>query len=173
MIKDLFFGERFPDIVNVVIEISSNSKPVKYEMNKKTGMLHVDRFISTSMRYPCNYGYIPKTLSDDGDPLDVLVLSPNSLISGCVIEVRPIGLLNMIDESGLDCKILSVPIDKLTSLYSSIRNYTDLDFSLLNKIEHFFKHYKDLEKNKWVNVGSWEDAIKAKNEIVKCVNNFV
>lgn len=169
MVKNLSYGKNFPHSFNVVIEISSNSKPVKYEMDKETGHFFVDRFISTSMRYPCNYGYIPDTLCDDGDPLDVLVLSPNPLINGCVIEVRPIGLLNMEDESGIDYKILSVPINKLTNLYSHIKNYLDLNPIFLKKIEHFFKHYKDLELNKWVKVGLWENEVNAKNKIVECV----
>ena len=172
MFKKISFGEKAPDIVNVVIEISANSKPVKYEVDKVSGLLCVDRFISAPMRYPCNYGYIPNTLCGDGDELDVLVLSPNALINGCVIEVRPIGLLNMIDESGPDCKVLSVPIDKLTKLYSNIENFSDLNCFILNRIEHFFKHYKDLEFNKWVDVGVWDDALKAKKKIIECIDNF-
>ena len=135
MFDKISYGVNIPHSFNVVIEISANSKPVKYEINKSTGLIHVDRFILTPMRYPCNYGYIPNTLCGDGDPLDVLVLSPNSLINGCVIEVRPIGLLNMIDEGGVDYKILSVPINKLTLLYSDIINFTDLHVSFLKKIK--------------------------------------
>ncbi|HFL8794930.1 MAG TPA: inorganic diphosphatase [Candidatus Azosocius sp. HAIN] len=170
---NISYGDYAPDIVNAVIEISSNGKPVKYEINKYNGLLYVDRFISTSMRYPCNYGYIPDTLCEDGDSLDILVLSPFSLINGCIIEVRPIGILNMIDEKGVDCKILSVPVDKLTTLYSNIKNYNDLNDCFLKKIEHFFNHYKDLEKNKWVKIDIWEDAKKAKEKIVKCMNKFI
>lgn len=169
MYKDISYGNGMPDFFNVIIEISSNSTPVKYEMNKEFGVLCVDRFIPTSMRYPCNYGYIPNTLSEDGDPVDVLVLSPNSLINGCIIEVRPIGILNMIDESGFDFKILSVPVNNLSLFYSNINDISDLNPLFLKKIEHFFKHYKDLEKNKWVKIEKWENVEKAKNKIISCI----
>lgn len=162
-------GAKAPDEVNVIIEIPAHSEPVKYEVDKQSGAMFVDRFMATSMRYPCDYGYIPQTLGDDGDPVDVLVISPLPLISGSVICVRPIGMLNMTDESGGDMKILAVPIDKLTTIYQHIKNYSDIDQLVLNRIEHFFQHYKDLEPNKWVKIDGWFDAKQAKQEILDCI----
>lgn len=159
-------GEKAPEQVNVIIEIPAHSEPVKYEVDKSTGAMYVDRFMATSMRYPCDYGYIPQTLSNDGDPVDVLVISPLPLISGAVITVRPIGMLKMTDEAGEDTKILAVPIDRLTGMYKHIQKPEDLGQYMLDKIAHFFQHYKDLEPNKWVKIEGWRDAEAAKQEII-------
>lgn len=159
-------GDNAPEQVNVIIEIPAHSEPVKYEVDKISGAMYVDRFMATSMRYPCDYGYIPQTLSNDGDPVDVLVISPLPLISGAVITVRPIGMLQMTDEAGEDIKILAVPIDKLTSIYKNIHKPEDLGQFMLDKIAHFFQHYKDLEPNKWVKIEGWRDADAAKQEII-------
>lgn len=167
MLKSVPAGDKAPEQVNVIIEIPAHSEAVKYEVDKATGAMFVDRFMSTSMRYPCDYGYIPETLSDDGDPLDVLVISPLPLISSSVITVRPVGMLNMTDESGADMKILAVPIDQLTTIYQNIKKPEDLGPFLLNRIAHFFQHYKDLEPNKWVKIEGWQDAAAAKHEITQ------
>ncbi|HCH20832.1 MAG TPA: inorganic diphosphatase, partial [Cellvibrionales bacterium] len=140
-----------------------------YEVDKDTGALMVDRFMATAMFYPCNYGYIPNTLSEDGDPLDVLVPTPYPLINGAVIKCRPVGVLKMEDESGIDAKLIAVPVDKLSVIYREVQEATDLPALLLQQIEHFFEHYKDLEKGKWVKVQGWADAAEAKAEIVKSV----
>lgn len=152
-----------PDEINVVIEISANAHPIKYEFNKELGLLQVDRFLSTSMTYPCNYGFVPNTCAGDGDPADVLVLTQFPLASGVLISVRPIGALLTKDEKGEDEKILAVPISSVDSYYDNIKNYSDLPQNLLDKITHFFSHYKDLEKGKTVTVGEWIDVEKAKN----------
>lgn len=165
-------GERAPHEVNVVIEIPAHSEPVKYEVDKVTGAMVVDRFMSTSMRYPCDYGYIPQTLGNDGDPIDVLVISPLPLISGSVICVRPIGMLGMTDESGEDVKILAVPVDKLTTIYSKITKPEDLGDFILARIAHFFEHYKDLEADKWVKVDGWFGEAEAKEAILEGVKRF-
>lgn len=165
-LEKIIAGRNVPDEVNVIIEIAAQSKPVKYEMDKTSGALMVDRFISTAMHYPCDYGFIPHTLSEDGDPVDVLVLAPFPLYPGVVIRCRPIGMLQMTDESGKDAKILAVPIDKLTPLYQNVKETSDLNEGLLNTIAHFFKHYKDLEKGKWVKIDGWQDANSAKQEIL-------
>ncbi len=165
-------GDDIPNNINVIIEIPAHSDPVKYEVDKTTGAMFVDRFMSAAMFYPCNYGYIPHTLSEDGDPVDVLVVSPVALISGSVIRCRPVGMLNMTDESGRDQKILAVPLDKLTSLYHHVQQAKDLPEPLLNQISHFFEHYKDLESNKWVKIDGWEDADSAKNEIQASLKRF-
>lgn len=159
-------GINIPDDFNVVIEIPAHSEPVKYEVNKDSGILFVDRFMTATMRYPCDYGYIPQTLAEDGDPVDVLVVSPHSLLSGSVIRVRAIGLLRMVDESGKDAKILAVPISKLTKIYKNIEKPEDLFPLLLEQISHFFAHYKDLEDDKWVTVEGWEGPDAAKAEIL-------
>ena len=138
-------GKDLPNDFNVIIEIPMNADPVKYEVDKETGAVFVDRFMSTAMHYPCNYGYIPHTLSDDGDPVDVLVLSPFPLITGVVVRCRPLGMLKMDDEAGGDAKILAVPIDKLSSTYRSMQTIRDLPEITSRQIEHFFAHYKDLE----------------------------
>ena len=168
-INNIPAGKNIPDEINVIIEIPANSDPVKYEVDKDTGALMVDRFMATAMFYPCNYGYIPNTLSEDGDPLDVLVPTPYPLINGAVIKCRPVGVLKMEDESGIDAKLIAVPVDKLSVIYREVQEATDLPALLLQQIEHFFEHYKDLEKGKWVKVQGWADAAEAKAEIVKSV----
>lgn len=165
-------GKNIPDDINVIIEIPSNSDPVKYEVDKETGALFVDRFMATAMYYPCNYGYVPHTLSEDGDAVDVLVVTPVPLISGSVIRCRPIGMLNMTDESGRDQKVLAVPFDKLSTLYHHVQSPNDLPQLLIAQISHFFEHYKDLEKGKWVKVEEWTDAAAAKAEIMAAVQRY-
>lgn len=165
-------GYDVPNDFNVIIEIPMHAEPIKYEMEKTTGAMFVDRFMSTAMRYPCNYGYVPHTLSGDGDPVDVLVLSPVPLITGVVVRCRPVGMLNMEDEAGRDTKILAVPIDRLTPLYSAIRSPDDLPQGTLAQIAHFFEHYKDLEAGKWVKVIGWEGVDSARAEVVDGMANW-
>lgn len=165
-------GRDLPNDCNVIIEIPMHGDPIKYEVDKETGAVFVDRFMSTAMHYPCNYGYIPHTLSDDGDPCDVLVLSPVPLITGVVVRCRPIGMLKMDDEAGGDAKILAVPIDKLSALYRAIQSPRDLPEITTQQISHFFEHYKDLEPGKWVRVSSWTGPEEAKREILDSVARF-
>ncbi len=165
-------GQNPPDEINAVIEIPANSSPVKYEMDKKIGVLNVDRFLSTAMFYPCNYGYIPQTLSEDGDPLDVLVITPIPLIHWSVIRCRPVGMLNMTDEAGIDAKLLAVPIDKLTPAYRHIKTIEDVPREELAKIAHFFENYKALEAGKWVKVENWQGIKEAKNEIMQSIERY-
>ena len=166
------YGDHVPNEINVIIEIPSHSDPVKYEVDKDTGAMFVDRFMGTSMHYPCNYGYVPQTLSDDGDPVDVLVVTPVPVISGSVVQVRPLGMLQMTDEAGADAKILAVPIDKLSIMYSQIDTFRDLPKPLLDSIAHFFDHYKDLEPGKWVKIDGWVDAEEAKREIMSSIERY-
>lgn len=154
-----------PNDVNVIIEIPSNADPIKYEVDKESGAVFVDRFMGTSMSYPCNYGYVPHSLSGDGDPVDVLVVAPFALIPGVVIRCRPVGVLKMQDEAGEDYKVLAVPVPKITPLYDNIRTYQDLPYIMLRQIEHFFQHYKDLEVGKWVKVLGWDGPDAARQEI--------
>lgn len=172
MLDNVQIGDNCPDSVNVIIEIPANSEPVKYEVDKDSGAMVVDRFMLTAMRYPCDYGYVPHTLSEDGDPVDVLVLSPLPLISGSVIEVRPVGVLNMTDESGKDAKIIAVPVSKLTPLYDNIHKPEDISQIILDRISHFFEHYKDLEQGKWVKIAGWDGPDAAKKEIVDSIARF-
>lgn len=165
-------GRDIPNDFNVIIEIPMNAAPIKYEVDKDTGALFVDRFMSTAMFYPCNYGYIPHTLSDDGDPVDVLVLSPVPLVHGVVVRCRPVGMLQMSDEAGGDTKLLAVPIDKLCSLYRQIETPRDIPEGQLSQIAHFFAHYKDLEPGKWVKVEGWIGPEEAKAEILSGVKRF-
>jgi inorganic pyrophosphatase len=165
-------GRDLANDVNVIVEIPMNADPIKYEVDKATGALFVDRFVSTAMHYPCNYGYIPDTLSDDGDPVDVLVITPFALVPGVVVRCRPIGLLNMTDEAGGDTKLLAVPIDKLTPIYRSIETPRDLPDVTLAQITHFFAHYKDLEPGKWVKVEGWGSPEDARREIREGVKRF-
>ena len=165
-------GRDLPNDFNVIIEIPMNGDPIKYELDKETGAMFVDRFMSTAMHYPCNYGYIPHTLSDDGDPVDVLVLTPVPLISGVVVRCRPVGVLKMADEAGSDAKLLAVPVDKLCGIYRNIQEPADLPELSLRTIAHFFEHYKDLEPNKWVKVQGWEGPEAAKAEIMAGVANY-
>lgn len=165
-------GKNLPDEVNVIIEIPAQATPVKYEVDKDTGALFVDRFMATCMFYPANYGYVNNTLSEDGDPVDVLVITPHPLLAGSVIKCRPIGVLNMTDESGKDAKVLAVPVDKLSALYRDVNETTDVPELLLKQIEHFFERYKDLEPGKWVKVEGWGDSAAAKKEIVDSVTRY-
>ena len=165
-------GNNLPEEVNVIIEIPAHADPVKYEVDKDTGALFVDRFMATCMHYPTNYGYVPNTLSDDGDPVDVLVVTPFPLLSGSVISVRPIGVLKMTDESGEDAKVLAVPVDKLSTIYRNVHKLEDIQPLLLHQIEHFFEHYKDLEPNKWVKIDGWFGVDEAKEEITSSVTRF-
>jgi len=158
-------GDNPPWEVNVVIEVPIGGEPVKYELHKESGVMFVDRFLHTAMRYPCNYGFIPHTLAADGDPVDVLVVTANPVVPGAVVRVRPIGVLVMEDEAGDDEKILSVPIDALHPFYSNIDSYRGLPKILLDQIEHFFGHYKDLEPNKWVKIKRWGEADEANRMI--------
>ncbi len=162
-------GKNPPDEVNVVIEVAIGGEPIKYEMDKEAGTLFVDRFLYTPMRYPGNYGFIPHTLSEDGDPCDVLVANTRPLIPGSYIAVRPIGVMMMEDEGGGDEKIIAVPVPKLTKRYENVHNYTDLPQITLDQIQHFFEHYKDLEPGKWVKLTGWGDATKAKQLIVEAM----
>jgi len=165
-------GAKLPDEFNVIIEIPMNADPVKYEVDKETGAVFVDRFMLTAMHYPCNYGYIPQTLSDDGDPADVLVITPFPIQIGAVIRCRAIGVLEMDDESGGDAKLLAVPVDKLYPVYSTIKSTDDLPVNDIARIQHFFEHYKDLEKGKWVKVKGWKGVDAAKLEITSSVERF-
>ena len=165
-------GRNVPHEINVVIEIPMHGEPVKYEVDKDSGALFVDRFLTTAMYYPANYGYIPNTLSEDGDPVDVLVVTPIPLISGSVIRARVVGMLNMTDESGVDAKLLAVPIDKLTPMYHSVQTHDDLPQHLLLSLEHFFKHYKDLEQGKWVQVDGWAGPDAARQEILASIERY-
>jgi inorganic pyrophosphatase len=171
-LENLQTGKHVPDDINVVIEISSHSSPIKYEVDKESGLVMVDRFLGTAMHYPCEYGFVPHTLSEDGDPVDVLVIAPYTLIPGSVIRCRPVGMLKMTDESGKDTKILAVPVDKLTTRYQHIQKPEDLDKELLDAIMHFFTHYKDLEKGKWAKVEGWEGVESARQEILTSVKRF-
>lgn len=165
-------GDKVPEEVNVIIEIPARSDPVKYEVDKQTGAMFVDRFMNTAMHYPCNYGYVPHTLSEDGDPVDVLVVSPVALITGSVIRCRFLGMLEMEDEAGPDSKILAVPINKLCSLYREMQEPNDLPQMLLQQIAHFFEHYKDLEPNKWVKIKGWTSSVRAQQELVECIARY-
>jgi inorganic pyrophosphatase len=167
MLLDKISTTIIPDEINVIIEIPMNDNPVKYELDKESGALFVDRFMQTAMFYPCNYGFIPGTLSDDGDPVDVLVISNHPVVPGSIIKSRPIGVLMMEDESGMDEKIIAVPVSKVDISFDSIKELEDINPLLKQRIAHFFEHYKDLEKGKWVKITGWEDAKKAKSLIVK------
>lgn len=165
-------GRDVPNEINVIIEIPMHGEPVKYEVDKETGVLFVDRFMATAMFYPANYGYIPNTLSEDGDPVDVLVVTPVPLISGAVVRCRVVGMLKMTDEAGVDAKLLAVPISKLSKMYQSVETYKDLPQHLLLSLEHFFNHYKDLEEGKWVKIEGWAGPEEARSEIMSSVARF-
>ena len=165
-------GARAPDEFNVIIEIPMSGDPIKYEVDEETGALFVDRFMGTSMHYPCNYGYIPQTLADDGDPVDVLVITPVPLIPGVVVPCRAIGILKMQDEAGEDGKVLAVPVNKILSLYSKWEKPEDLQPLRLKTIAHFFEHYKDLEEGKWVKILGWEGPESARQEIMDGIANY-
>jgi inorganic pyrophosphatase len=172
MSKAFSAGKDVPNDINVIIEIPAFSEPVKYELDKESHLLVVDRFMSTCMQYPANYGFVPNTLSEDGDPVDVLVVTPVPLRHGSMIRCRPVGMLKMTDESGVDAKIIAVPHDKLSTLYHNVKQLSDLPELLLNQIAHFFEHYKDLESGKWVKVDGWADTAAAKQEIVNSQKRF-
>jgi inorganic pyrophosphatase len=158
-------GPKAPDEFNVIVEIPMNADPIKYEVDEETGALFVDRFMATAMHYPCNYGYIPKTLADDGDPVDVLVITPVPLIPGVVVRCRAIGMLRMEDDAGGDNKLLAVPVDKVLSIYTQWKSIDDLNPMRMKTIQHFFEHYKDLEVGKWVKVLGWTGPDEARAEI--------
>ena len=160
-IEAITIGDTPPNDLNVIIEVPMGGQPIKYELDKDAGTLVVDRFLYTPMSYPGNYGFVPHTLSEDGDPIDVLVHTPCTVISGCVIRCRPIGVLMMEDEAGIDEKIVAVPHQALTKYYDQVQDYTDLPQVLQDRIPHFFAHYKDLEPNKWVKILGWETREKA------------
>lgn len=165
-------GKSLPDDFNVIIEISAHSDPIKYEADDGSGVLFVDRFMGTSMHYPCNYGYINHTIAGDGDPVDVLVVTPFSLPPGVVIRCRPLGVLAMEDEGGQDAKLLAVPVSKLTTLYDNIKTHEDMPQLLRDQIAHFFAHYKDLEPGKWVKVVGWFGLDEARKEIMDGVTRY-
>ncbi|MBP1488336.1 MULTISPECIES: inorganic diphosphatase [Acinetobacter calcoaceticus/baumannii complex] len=170
--KDIPVGVNPPDDFYSIIEIPQNIDPVKYEMNKEFDTVFIDRFLTTSMFYPANYGYIPHTLSEDGDPLDVLVISPYPVAIGSVIRSRPVGVMYMEDEHGIDAKIIAVPHEKLSKLYDHILDINDVDQLTLNRIQHFFEHYKDLEEGKWVKLQGWGDVDKARQEIISSIQSY-
>jgi inorganic pyrophosphatase len=165
-------GKGAPDAFNVIIEIPMNADPVKYEVDKASGAIFVDRFMSTAMHYPCNYGYVPQTLSDDGDPVDVLVITPYPLVPGVVVTCRPIGMLRMEDEAGGDAKLLAVPIDKILPIYQHWQKPEDMNDLRLQQIQHFFEHYKDLEPGKWVRITGWEGPDAARDEILRSIARY-
>jgi inorganic pyrophosphatase len=165
-------GKNIPDSFNVVIEIPMNADPIKYEVDKESGAIFVDRFMTTAMHYPTNYGYVPQTLSGDGDPVDVLVITPFPLFPGVVVPCRPLGILMMEDEAGVDGKVIAVPTTKILPMYEKLTNIEDVDAMTRNAISHFFEHYKDLEKGKWVKVLGWEGIEAAKKEVLDGVDNY-
>ncbi len=168
-LEAISIGRNPPDEVNVVVEVPVGGEPIKYEMDKEAGTLVVDRFLYTAMRYPGNYGFIPHTLSDDGDPCDVLIANQRAIVPGAIIAVRPVGVLKMQDEAGLDEKIVAVPVTRLTRRYERVESYQDLPAITCQQIEHFFEHYKDLEPGKWVKVLGWGDAGEARRLIVEAI----
>ena len=168
-IDAISIGNNPPEDVNVIVEVPMGGQPIKYELDKDAGTLVVDRFLYTPMSYPGNYGFVPHTLSDDGDPIDVLVANTRDLVPGCVINVRPIGVLIMEDNEGEDEKILAVPSRALTRRYDHVEEFSDLPEITVQQIEHFFEHYKDLEPGKWVRLGGWQGAEKAKQMIVDAI----
>jgi inorganic pyrophosphatase len=169
---DVPVGRDVPNDVNVIIEIPMHSPAVKYEVDKDSGALFLNRMLKTAMHYPCNYGYIPHTLCGDGDPTDVMVVMPVPINYGAVVTCRPVGVLNMEDESGEDAKILAVPTEDVTGLYRNVKNVDDVDELLRLQIHHFFDHYKDLETGKWVKILGWGDADAARQEILDSVERY-
>ena len=168
-IDAIAIGTNPPEDVNVIIEVPIGGEPIKYEMDKAAGTLVVDRFLHTPMRYPGNYGFVPHTLSDDGDPIDVLVANTRPIVPGAVINVRPIGVLKMRDDGGGDEKIIAVPVPRLTKRYENVHEFTDLPAITREQIQHFFEHYKDLEPGKWVKLIGWGDAAEARQLIVEAI----
>ncbi|MFC3053478.1 inorganic diphosphatase [Kordiimonas pumila] len=168
-ITKIAIGENAPWDVNVIIEVPVGTEPIKYELDKESGALYVDRIMHTSMRYPCNYGFIPHTLADDGDPVDALIANRTPIMPGAVVRCRPIGVLIMEDEAGMDEKLLMVPVNKLHPFYKDVANYDELPKIFLEQISHFFAHYKDLEEGKWVKIQGWKDADTAAALITKAI----
>jgi inorganic pyrophosphatase len=168
-IDAIAIGKNPPHDINVIVEVAIGGEPIKYEMDKEAGTLVVDRFLYTPMRYPGNYGFVPHTLSDDGDPIDVLVANTRPIIAGAVINVRPIGVLKMEDDGGGDEKIIAVPSPKLTQRYANVHTITDLPQITLDQIQHFFEHYKDLEPGKWVKIIGWGGAEEAQQLILEAI----
>lgn len=171
-ISKIVSGKNAPDDINVIIEVPLGGEPIKYEIDKASGAMFVDRFLYTSMRYPCNYGFVPHTLSLDGDPIDVMVVGQRALVPGAVVRARPVGVLLMEDDGGEDEKILAVPHQKLTRFYEKVHNYTDLPEILVDRIVHFFTHYKDMEPNKWVKVRGVEGVEKARELIMASLERY-
>lgn len=169
---DVSIGKNAPEEANAIIENPVGGVPVKYEVDKDTNLVHVDRFLQTPMFYPGNYGYIPQTLSDDGDPADVLVVGNIPVVPGCVMPVKPIGVLIMEDDGGMDEKILAIPTPKIMPYYADIKGYTDMPTIFIEQVEHFFKHYKDLEKGKWAKIIRWGDAAEAKKIIEEAIDRL-
>ncbi|HHW4679669.1 MAG TPA: inorganic diphosphatase [Xylella sp.] len=165
-------GNHLPEEINVIIEIPKDSEPVKYEVDKTSGAIFVDRILSTPMRYPCNYGYVPNTLCGDGDPADVLVVLPLPLVPCSVVRCRPVGVLKMKDEAGNDEKLLAVPVSKIFAGYAHIEDITQVSGHWLERIGHFFDHYKDLEQGKWVKLDGWENAAEAKRILTEAVQRY-
>jgi inorganic pyrophosphatase len=165
-------GRNPPHEVNAFVEIPQGALPVKYEIDKASGALFVDRFLHTSMIYPSNYGFIPNTLGEDGDPIDILVVTPMPVVAGCVIRARPVGVLLMEDDKGVDEKVLAVPVDPLNPFYANVKNYRDLPPLLLAQVKHFFTHYKDLEPGKTSNVGDWADIDIAHARILEAIARY-
>ncbi|AXA85356.1 inorganic diphosphatase [Lysobacter oculi] len=165
-------GKNPPDEINVIIEIPKDAEPVKYEVDKASGAIFVDRILSTPMRYPCNYGYVPHTLCGDGDPADVLVILPLPLVPGSVIRCRPVGVLRMKDEAGSDEKLVAVPVTKTFAGYAHVEDISDVSSHWLERIGHFFEHYKDLEKDKWVKLDGWGDAAEAKQILLESIERY-
>jgi len=172
-ISKVAIGDNAPREVNVVIEVPLRSDPIKYEFEKDSGAIFVDRFLYTSMFYPCNYGFVPHTLADDGDPVDVMVVGRMPVQPGAVLPARVIGVLELEDEAGGDEKILAVPAPKITPLYEKVNSWTDIPEIDLDRIRHFFEHYKDLEPNKWVSVGNWRDADVAYDIMQRAIDSYV
>jgi inorganic pyrophosphatase len=172
LLEAVSIGRNPPEEVNVIVEVPVGGEPVKYEMDKASGAMVVDRFLYTSMRYPGNYGFIPKTLSDDGDPCDVLICNQRGIIPGAIVACRPVGVLKMKDEAGGDEKIIAVPVPRLTRRYENVHNYTDLPDITISQVQHFFEHYKDLEPTKWVKVTGWGDAAEARALIMQGVERY-
>ena len=168
-IEAVSLGADPPHEINVIVEVPVGGEPIKYEMDKKAGTLVVDRFLYTSMRYPGNYGFMPHTLSGDGDPLDVLIANQRGIVPGAIVAVRPIGVLRMQDEAGIDEKIIAVPVTRLTRRYEQVQDYTQLPEITIQQIEHFFEHYKDLEEFKWVKALGWGDVNEAKRIILESI----
>lgn len=165
-------GPKVPYEINVIVEIPKDADPIKYEVDKASGAIFVDRILSTPMRYPCNYGYVPRTLADDGDPIDVVIIMPLPLVPGAVIQCRPVGVLDMEDEHGEDTKVIAVPLPKVFPAYEHIHALDDVSESTRARIQHFFEHYKDLESGKWVRLKGWRDAKAAWDEICRAVDAY-